>query len=230
VATLASDLFTRADNATLGPLWTTRQSGPEAFAIVSNQAAPTFFNDCCEFYNAITWPNDHYSQAVLSGLSGTTNLTGLGVACRVRTDNIGGGVGFNDMYECVVNTAASNNVTVNKWVAGSYTMLTQRTQAWTNGDVLRMSVQGSTIRIYRNSVQMGADFVDPSPLTGYPCAPGLAGIGLYDGGVADTWEGGTVTQVLLADADLAAGGWTTSPLFSKVNDGSDATIITAAAS
>ena len=40
----------------------------------------------------------------------------------------------------------------------------------------------------------------------------------------------TSSQTLLPDADLAAGGWTTSPLFSKVNDSSDATIITATAS
>jgi hypothetical protein len=37
-------------------------------------------------------------------------------------------------------------------------------------------------------------------------------------------------QVLLPDADVATGGWTTAPLFSKVNDSSDATIITATAS
>lgn len=40
----------------------------------------------------------------------------------------------------------------------------------------------------------------------------------------------TSSQTLLPDADLAAGGWTTSPLWSKVNDSSDATIITATAS
>lgn len=37
-------------------------------------------------------------------------------------------------------------------------------------------------------------------------------------------------QILLPDADVAAGGWATSPLFSKVNDGSDATVISATAS
>lgn len=36
-------------------------------------------------------------------------------------------------------------------------------------------------------------------------------------------------QILLPDADLATSGWTTAPLFSKVNDSSDATIITATA-
>lgn len=37
-------------------------------------------------------------------------------------------------------------------------------------------------------------------------------------------------QTLLPDADLAAGGWTTTPLYSKLADSSDATIITATAS
>lgn len=39
-----------------------------------------------------------------------------------------------------------------------------------------------------------------------------------------------VTQVLLPDGDLAAGGWTTSPLWSKLSDSSDATVVTATAS
>jgi len=37
-------------------------------------------------------------------------------------------------------------------------------------------------------------------------------------------------QSILPDADVAAGGWTTTPLFSKINDASDATVITATAS
>lgn len=37
-------------------------------------------------------------------------------------------------------------------------------------------------------------------------------------------------QTILPDADLADGGWTTAPLYSKLNDASDATLITATAS
>jgi hypothetical protein len=36
-----------------------------------------------------------------------------------------------------------------------------------------------------------------------------------------------VPQIVLPSADLAATGWATAPLFSKVNDSSDATVITA---
>ena len=39
----------------------------------------------------------------------------------------------------------------------------------------------------------------------------------------------TTGQILLPDADIATTGWATAPLFSKVNDSSDATVITATA-
>lgn len=41
---------------------------------------------------------------------------------------------------------------------------------------------------------------------------------------------GAATQIARPDADIAAGGWATSPLFSKLNDQSDATVITNTAS
>jgi hypothetical protein len=47
--------------------------------------------------------------------------------------------------------------------------------------------------------------------------------------VNDTGYPGPFGQILLPDADTAEGGWTTAPLFSKVNDSADGTIITATA-
>lgn len=41
---------------------------------------------------------------------------------------------------------------------------------------------------------------------------------------------GVSSQIARPDADIAAGGWATSPLFSKLNDQSDATVISATAS
>lgn len=44
------------------------------------------------------------------------------------------------------------------------------------------------------------------------------------------WPGPASAQTLLPDADVTTTGWATAPLFSKLNDGSDATVITATAS
>lgn len=55
----------------------------------------------------------------------------------------------------------------------------------------------------------------------------------YDGlAIGTTGYFGPVStgQIILPDADTVTTGWTTAPLFSKVNDSSDATVITATAS
>jgi hypothetical protein len=44
------------------------------------------------------------------------------------------------------------------------------------------------------------------------------------------WLGEPTGQILLPDADVVTTGWATAPLFSKINDSSDATVITATAS
>ena len=46
---------------------------------------------------------------------------------------------------------------------------------------------------------------------------------------ATDWLGEPVGQTLLPDADVVTTGWTTTPLFSKLNDSTDATVITATA-
>lgn len=57
--------------------------------------------------------------------------------------------------------------------------------------------------------------------------------GLWKWGTASTtsdWLGEpTSGQTLLPDADVTTTGWTTAPLYSKLNDASDATIVTATA-
>jgi len=55
----------------------------------------------------------------------------------------------------------------------------------------------------------------------------LAALGITAIKNAYDWAFG---RIALPDADLATAGWATSPLFSKLNDASDATVITATAS
>jgi len=190
VAVLASDDFNRADAATLGANWENRQTAAARYKIVSNRAAPTSYAaDTCEFYIGVAFPVNHYSQCAVFGILGTTNTNGLGPAVRVRTDNIGGGAAFLDMYEMCINVAVSNNVSLNRWVARAFTNIAQRTQAFSDGDVARLEVSGTTLRMYRNGVQLGADVVDSNISVG---APGICLVSAMTAGALEDWEGGTL--------------------------------------
>ncbi len=81
---------------------------------------------------------------------------------------------------------------------------------------------GSTATLQLQSASMAAaGTIDGGAVTVSSVGWGVIGLALIPASVG---------QTILPDADVAAGGWTTSPLFSKVNDSSDATIITATAS
>lgn len=189
----ATDDFNRANNTVLGVNWTNRHGGDTSFGISSNQGTIGLNQDTASFWNAATFGADQYAQVALYGLSGTNAGSGLGVSLRVRTDNLGGGPTYLDYYTCCVNTAASNNVTLAKYVAGSWSSIATRTQAWSDGDVLRCEVQGTTFRIYRNGAQLGADITDSSHVTGQP---GVGHGASFATGTFDNWEGG----------DLVVGG------------------------
>ena len=188
-----TDDFNRADSTDLGVNWSNRKGGSTAFGISTNRCSINVNQDSASFYNAASFATDQYSEMALSSLSGTSNQTGLGVCVRCDTTNLGGGATYVNMYTCVVNTAASNNVTLAKWVADSYTMLAQRTQAWSDGDVLRLEATGSTLKIYRNGSQLGADVTDSALAIG---GAGVAHVASFATGFGDNWGGG----------DLVAGG------------------------
>lgn len=196
---LSTDDFNRADNAQLGVNWSNRKGGDTSFGISTNRLSIGLNQDTFSFYNGMSFSSDQYSQMALSSLSGTNDQTGLGVCVRCDTTNLGGGAAYINMYYAVVNTKASLNVTVSKFVADTYTMLSQRTQAWTDGDILRLEAQGSTLRVYRNGTQMGADITDSSISVG---AAGVAHGASFATGFGDNWEGG----------DIAAGGGTSTAL------------------
>jgi hypothetical protein len=182
MAVLATDAFTRANNADLGTAWDV-STGQGAFAISGNTAISNFVGDAGESYNAITWPDDQYVQAAVTVTGGTTpgGGAGLGVQARAAT-------GAWTAYRLVVSTAVTNNIELAKFVAAGYTLLGQRTQAWTAGDTLRLEAQGTTLRVLRNGVQLGATFTDSG------IASGRGGIVLSFGdsvaGSLDNFEGG----------------------------------------
>src|SRR5882762_5469999 len=134
---LASDNFDPAnENPLANGVWTTTNSNV-AMQIVGNVATPTYptVNDDGSYYSGITWPDDQFSRAKL-----TVNWSGggdAGVALYARQAS-----GANTKYRLVVDHAATNNVTLSKFVAGVHTTLTgfPLTQAWTDGGLWELDV------------------------------------------------------------------------------------------
>lgn len=181
---LASDDFNRANVNPMVGNWTTPVSaGWVAWKIVSNAAAPTdpTANDSVSYYNAITWPADHYSKATVNSESSTLLNAGTGVVARCASNG--------DLYRLIVNISASNNWSLNKWISPTYTIVWDRTSAWTNGNSVELDAQGTTLRAYNNGVQVGADTTDSGLSSGSP-GPGMSQTAAGETGVVDYWEGG----------------------------------------
>jgi len=180
MSTLATDPFTRGNAANLGANWTI-QTTKIAIPIVSNAASLTEpVNDGAEAYTAIAWPNDQYSQANLtSGSQGSP-----GVAVRLQT-------GANTVYWVSIDHEATLNAAVLKFVTGSATALSNITNAYTDGDLFRLEVQGSTLVVKQNGTTVGGLGASDSAITS-----GNAGLYYNAAGAGattstwDYWEGG----------------------------------------
>lgn len=180
---LASDNFNRANSTGLGANWT--KAGDASifrFDVVSNAAVPESLAgaDSMAYYNAVTWPNDQYSQAKITVTGTGGGGSGPGVAVRV------GITGLN-WYRAVVDHAGSNNVSLSIMVGGAYSDIWLRNATFTDGDVLRLEVQGTTLRVKINGVQVGGDVTDSTFSTGNA---GLAYSTSESAATLDDWEGG----------------------------------------
>lgn len=184
MAVIYSDPFTYADGH-LGVAqanWVLPFS--EGFDVSSNTLVPQITgSDVANVWQGDVWPNDQYGQVAISGGATTDDdQSGVGVILRYADSS--------NFYRIVANGRASSNVTVAKLVTGTYTMLTQITQAFSAGDTLKVEVQGTTLRVYHNGTQIGSDVTDSSLSSG--------DVGMYYSSTAagmsvDNFEGGDVS-------------------------------------
>lgn len=175
MSVLATDNFNRANAANLGANWTVITN---AFAIASNEAqAASGAAPHENYYNAVTWPNDQYSQVVVGTVVETTVDKGVGPAVRITA----GG----DLYFL----AGGGDARVYKRIGGTYTQLGTTGAAVATGDVLYLEVQGTTLIAKKNGSSICG-----SPITDSALSAGNAGMwGYSDAAVlarADNWEGG----------------------------------------
>lgn len=185
---LASDDFTRANENPLGNgAWTTSTTFV-AMQLVSNVATPTNpTSDNGSYYSGLAWPANQFSRARLT-VNGTAGGDS-GVCLFVRH-----AAGANTLYRLDADHAASNNVTLAKFVAGVYSVVTgwPRTLAWTDDDLWELWAIGTTLRVFRNGAQLGADSTDASIASG---SPGVGVSGAVTSASIRAWEGGTTDAV-----------------------------------
>lgn len=176
----ANDDFNRADAGDLGANWTEFSEG---FKIVSNQAVAvnSGVQNRAYYSGAGAFGNDQYSSVVVGTGSGSNG----GYDARVGVRLSGTGTTISG-YELRWGDIDGTSVKIFRVDSGSETQLQSTTLTVAPGDVMRIEVEGTTIRAFKNGVQIGTDQTDANH------ASGEVGIhGRFDGyDVFNSWEGG----------------------------------------
>lgn len=194
-----TDDFNRANAGTLGANWTDTVPG---MGIVNNRAranGATSYN--FSYYSGSAWDGNHTSQVTLSAVIG--NMAGPTVRQQAGSDTC-------YMLFCFPYL---NTVQLYKNIAGTKTMLVDYGVGSADGDVMKLEVSGTTLKAYKNTVQIGTDYTDSEISGGFPGIFGRTdsqcdmddweGTGEFAGG-----GGGTAVAVggHLLDGTLLIGG------------------------
>jgi hypothetical protein len=173
---MATDNF---DRGTLGANWSSA-TGTAGYTIVSNEAAPSASPSAEEaiFWNAESFAADQYSEVTF--VTGS-NSAYIGPAVRCSSTSGGNYYGFygdpNDRYLVRV-------------VAGAWSQLATLGTGFTNGQLLRLVVQGDTLSAYvgttPENLTLWTSVTDPNLTSG---APGLTSWANNNSGRLDNWTG-----------------------------------------
>lgn len=162
----ATDNFNRANNVDLGANWTPLFG---ELKIITNEAAQDAGDGGVrlEHWNADAFTSDHYSQAVYrSGVVGPAvrlQETDNGYYTRIST-------GAKRMYR-FDNGTATELQTMDAAVGGA------------SGEVYKMTIEGTTIKVFKNAVQIGTNQTDAT------YSGGASGVHVEGTGALDDWEG-----------------------------------------
>jgi len=139
MAILATDNFNRANESPLAGNWSPAPSTGNLRLDANQIIGPAVAADCVTYYNAISWPNDQWSEYTITSTGGSVNA---GPAVRISSSNKSGYI------LCTLNSIFF----IFKFVDGSYTELGGVFGTNTIGDVVRLEVEGTTLRAYKNGV------------------------------------------------------------------------------
>jgi glucose/arabinose dehydrogenase/PKD repeat protein len=164
LTTLGSDTFTRSNSTDLGSNWDSGYPNRTALSLVSNAIrATTAGSEGKETFNAVTLPDDQWAQVTIANLSGTGWNSG-GLALRAAPPP------GTSHYLVMISNQTGYRTTI---YGPNGLIATTDTAVWTSGDVLRFEVQGSTLRVYRNTALILTAF-DSTVTSG-----NRAGVGIF---------------------------------------------------
>lgn len=193
--TLASDEFNRG-TVGLGARWT-EYRGLFNLRINSNQVdanSPGFDGDVV--YIGTSFPADQWAQCTLKNLNVPALGEGYGLAIRADAATHFG-------YRVVVSDpgGAGDNIEIASFTP-TYTLIaTRRYSPVVSGDVLRVEMEGTTMRVYINDVQLGADITNSAISSG---APGMGHSSTTSAGNIDNWSAGDFVTDTVINFPIAA--------------------------
>lgn len=162
MAILATDNFTRGDNASLGSPWNpnTGDSDAGGFKIVSNTAQPdNITQDSSEGNGAVTWPTDYYAEVTYAA----TAADGVGAGSG---PSVYQSITAKTMYRAVGNASGCELLRFSAGVSGS--LFSGAGTTFAAGDKLRLEIRVNGANrdwvLKKNGVQF-ASGTDTSPLT-----------------------------------------------------------------
>ena len=187
------DDFNRANAPNLGANWTCFAGS--GFQIFSNSAAPNASaSDTYAIWNHTAYGGDQFSEAVVA--AGPSNTSKIGLLVR-------GTVASKNCYAANWNIGGGRLWRV---INGVHTSLYLYSTAFNVNDVIRLTVVGSTLNLYKNGISVTGPIVDTIITTGQP---GLSGNNDGTDTRLDNWTGGSYPTVppltITLDAPGSAG-------------------------
>lgn len=155
---------TETFNFTENPLstnWDTAQNaGLKSTASGANASTSTGFPVSIWKTSDYTFNADQSSEVTITG-AGAFDYAG----CVVRYAATGGGVGYMAYY-----SSDESRLYVKYYTGGAASSTIRLTTGFTmaNGDTLKLEVTGTTLKVYKNGTQVGADITDSNVSSGQP--------------------------------------------------------------
>ena len=171
-----SDNFNRANENPLAGNWTKLTGAGHDFQLITNEMGGTgTTNDSAYYWNPDTPPNDQWSEIQAGTALGTTS--DWGPCCRCSTT----------AFSLYTASAFSTDEQLGKFITATYTtILSITTTNIVSGDILRVEVQGSTLRYLKNGVEQTG-----SPATDTSLTSGRWGVYMTNTNPRlDNWQGG----------------------------------------